>query len=284
MITELHGRSGDGIPSSFVVIRLVTALEVFTRDWVRDLVDAGDPYIGRAAEMLKGTLKIDFAVAQGLVGKRVTFGDLVAHEIPVNGIGDLDRIFSQLLGTSLFELLNDVVDRWAVEVMGKPPTPILIDPRTTRARLQTLFETRHVHVHELPDNAHIEPSTLMEFMEAAMSFCDALDQVLSTELHGDYPLTQLAMNDQAGQREREAEKRLKAVLAQIDPTKADEDFQTSQAAWEVYRARQAEFRSNINSPTRGSIAPLIYHSEAERITRARIEDLENYLKRREGHM
>ncbi len=286
VIDEIHGRGVDGVtyPAAFVVIRLVTALEVFTRDWVKELVDAGEPYTGRAADMLKGTLKIDFAVAQSLVGKQVTFGDLVAHDIPLNSVADLDRIFTHLLDASVFERLNDVVDRWEVEIRKKPAIPIVADVRETRRRLHDLFELRHIHVHELPDEAHIEPERIAGLVEAAMNFCDALDQVLSTELHGNFPLTQLEMNDRAGDSARKAEEELELVIARLDPKNSHLTFKASQDAWEKYRDRQAEFRSNINSPGRGSIAPLIYASEVEKITRARTKELLWYLEREEGDM
>src|SRR3546814_11388003 len=67
---ESEWRRGDGplkLPAQFIAIRLVTILEVFTRDWVTELVDAGDPYTGRAAELVKGSLKIDYAMAQAPV-------------------------------------------------------------------------------------------------------------------------------------------------------------------------------------------------------------------------
>ncbi|MFL5284139.1 MAG: hypothetical protein ACJ8AW_24885 [Rhodopila sp.] len=95
----------------FIPIRLVTILEVFTRNWVAEIIDSGEPYTSRAAEIVKGSLKIDFALAQALVGKQVTFGELVAHDIPVNGIGDIERVFSQLLDEPLFAHLDGVVDR-----------------------------------------------------------------------------------------------------------------------------------------------------------------------------
>lgn len=286
VIQDLHDRAvGDPTyPAAFIVIRLVTALEVFTRDWVRELIDAGDPYLERAGDLVKGTLKIDFAVARSLVGQHVTFGDLVAHDIPLNNIGDFDRIFSTLLGAPVFDRMTGVVDRWEVEVLEKPAVPILRDPGGARALLKNLFETRHIHVHELPDDPELERKTVTAFSIAAMQVCDTLDQVLSTEVRGDYPLTQLAMNFQAGERARLADVRLQALLTRADPDGANQAFQAAQEAWEIYRTLQAEYRSNINSETRGSIAPLIYHSEEERLTLARIDDLERYLNRPEGDM
>lgn len=275
---QRRGGGGSSYPAAFVVIRLVTALEVFTRDWVKELVDAGDPYINRAANLFKGTLKTDFAMAQGLVGKRLTFGDLVAHEIPLNSVADLDRVFTHLLDSSVFERLTGVVDRWDVEVLKKPATPIMADVRQTRRLLHELFELRHIHVHELPDDADIEPEKITQFVDAALGFCEALDQLLSTELHGNYPLTQLEMNSRASEDAQLAEAELQSVIARLDPQNTDEALRSSQEAWECYRARQAEYRSDINSPTRGSIASFLYALEVEKITRARIKELLWYLE------
>jgi uncharacterized protein YecT (DUF1311 family) len=92
------------------------------------------------------------------------------------------------------------------------------------------------------------------------------------------------MNGRAGEDAQKAELELQAVLARFDLGNADGSLRASQEAWEVYRVRQAEYRSDINSPTRGSIAPLLYASEIEKITRARIKELLWYLEREEGDM
>lgn len=271
-------------PSEFVVIRLVTALEVFSRDWVREIVNAGEPYIGRAADLVKGTLKVDFVVAQALVGKLVTFGDLVAHEISLSGVDDLDRVFSRLVGESLFHHLADVVDRFKVEIEGAPPVRMLMDPKETRAQLARLFELRHILVHELPDELDIMPAQVTGFVEQASLFCGAAEQAFSTLIHGDYPLTQFDMNRQAGEQAGEAERELQAMLERVDGDRSDEAFAASQLAWEVYRTRQAEYRSRINDPMPGSIAPLLFSSEFEKVTRARIEEFRWYLERAEGDL
>src|SRR3546814_4177179 len=105
------------------------ALPIFTRDWVTELVDAGDPYTGRAAELVKGSLKIDYAMAQALVGKQVSFGELVSHEIPVNDIGDIERAFSVLIDDQLFSCLEGVTDRWAITEDGRPAPLIFPNPQ-----------------------------------------------------------------------------------------------------------------------------------------------------------
>jgi len=190
-------RGGEGplqIPPLFIPIRLVTILEVFTRNWVAEIIDSGEPYTSRAAEIVKGSLKIDFALAQALVGKQVTFGELVAHDIPVNGIGDIERVFSQLLDEPLFAHLDGVVDRWEMAMGGEPAGPIMSDPHWTRSKLARLFEDRHIIVHELPDDRSFAMDVVADYFRATSAFLDAAGQAFSTLLHGDYPLTQTDMN------------------------------------------------------------------------------------------
>lgn len=266
-------------PSQFIVIRLVTILEVFTRDWTAQIIDAGEPYTSRGADLVKGTLKIDFALAQALVGKQISFGELVSHELPVNNVGDIDRAFSGLLGASLFSHLKDVVDRWAITIKGQPPAPLMPDPEWTRATLAHLFEQRHIFVHELPEKEDVGGAALDGYIRAASQFVNAADEAFRNLLHPNYPLTQADMNAAAAEDARKAEEKLAAVLQEIDPRNENIELQASQAAWKVFCEKQAEFVSGINCPDYGSIAPMLYSSEVEQLTRARIDQLELHLNR-----
>jgi uncharacterized protein YecT (DUF1311 family) len=271
-------------PPQFIVIRLVTILEVFTREWAARIIDAGDPYATRGADLVKGTLKIDFALARALVGKEVSFGELVSHELPVNGVGDIDRVFSRLMDTPLFNHLQSVVDRWAVRIEGKPSTPIMPNPDKVRTDLAGLFEQRHIFVHELPEQQDVEARTLDAYILATSQFVNAADEAFNALLYGDYPISQIEMNAAAAADAAKVNDELVAILAALDPDGKDEDLRASQAAWEAYRDRQAEYRSGINRPGHGSIAPLLYSSEAEKLTRERIELLKWYRDREEGDM
>lgn len=284
---ESEWRRGDGplkLPAQFIAIRLVTILEVFTRDWVTELVDAGDPYTSRAAELVKGSLKIDYAMAQALVGKQVSFGELVSHEIPVNDIGDIERAFSALIDDQLFTCLEGVSDRWAITEEGKPAPLIFPNPQWARQQLGRLFAARHVIVHELPDDRSDEVADIADFVSATCQFVEAVDQYCDKLLHGDRPLTQLEMNFAAAEKAEKAEAELQEVLSKLEAEGANPTLAASQRAWTDYRRHQAEFRSRINDPMPGSIAPMIYHDEMERISRARIAELDWYLTREEGDL
>jgi uncharacterized protein YecT (DUF1311 family) len=272
------------VPHQFIVIRLVTILEVFTREWAAQIIDAGDPYATRGADLVKGTLKIDFALARALVGKEVSFGELVSHELPINGVGDIDRVFSKLMDKPFFGHLAGVVDRWAIIVGDQASEPIMPSPDKVRTVLAGLFEQRHIFVHELPEQQDVEAETLDAYISSASQFVNAADEAFNNLLYGDYPITQFEMNAAAAAEAAKVNDELVEILTALDPDRKDEDLEASQAAWEAYRDRQAEYRSGINHPGHGSIAPLLYSSEVEKLTRDRIELLKWYRDREEGDM
>lgn len=286
-VLESQWQRGSGplqIPPQFVAIRLVTILEVFTRDWVAELIDSGEPYTSRGAELAKGALKIDYAMAQALVGKQVTFGELVSHEIPLNDIGDIDRAFSTLLDSPLFVKLETIVDRWAISDGEVTPSPILPDPDVVRAQIGRLFAARHIIVHELPDDRSIGLENIADFAQATMQFVEATDQYLDHLIHGYYPLTQLEINMAAAESADKADAELRDILARLNPNNTDIRLMSAQAAWEAYRAKQSEFRAGPVSDGGGSMAPMLFSMEMEKVTQKRIEELFWYLNREEGDL
>src|SRR3546814_19200234 len=105
-------------------------------------------------------------MAQALVGKQVSFGELVSHEIPVNDIGDIERAFSVLIDDQLFSCLEGVTDRWAITEVGRQAPLIFPNPQWERQPLGRLFAARHIIVHELPDYRSVEVADNQEFGSA----------------------------------------------------------------------------------------------------------------------
>lgn len=89
-------------------------------------------------------------------------------------------------------------------------------------------------------------------------------------------ITQAEMNEQAYQSFKRADAKLRNVLnsieAYLDKTEL-ETLKKAQATWEVFREEQAEFASNQYKG--GSIQPLIYYSELERLTVERAASIQS---------
>jgi hypothetical protein len=124
-------------------------LEVFTRGNIAELIDHGAEYANRAIELSKN-LKMDFALVQGVQGRAITLGDIVAHSVSINSFGQMLGHFETLLDKKpLRTLLAGAVDRWTVEIKKEPPVPIIADFDALAHSLTRLFEVRHIVCHEI---------------------------------------------------------------------------------------------------------------------------------------
>lgn len=259
-------------------IRAVTLLEVFTRQWVAEMIDAGDPYVERAAAW-KRDLRFDTSVWLALHGKRVTLGELFSHQLSINSLADIESVVSALLGHSLFDQVKTVYSRLQVEIHQQPKTPIVSDLVQLRRLLVRLFEVRHIIVHELPERSPLTAEETDEFPSAALKFALAVDEVLERALYGDVPLTQFDMNEQAGASLRRIEQELADVIVDSGLSN-EEEFQGVLAAVKVYTDAYAAWSSGVNNPGRGTIAPLLFAGAKESLLR----DFISQLKRRSEYL
>ena len=258
------------------VIRLVTILEVATRGWAAVLIDHGEPYVSRASELFKRSgIRIDFETARAITGERITLGELVAHTLSTNTIGDIDAALSALLDTSIKQELQGLKDPWD-ERRGRAE-PLVPDPGATYCAIQRLIECRHIVVHELPSSAPYEEADVENFISHVLGFVSGVD-VLINRLIGSTALTQAEMNAEAHAAAQAADEKLATIVGELDPDGSDKDFQAAQAAWDAYRRADADYRSGINEPSPGSIAPLLWSAAFEKTTIARIQDLESVIE------
>lgn len=143
----------------FYIIRLVTLLEVFARRNIGELIDHSRLYTDRAVELSKH-FKMDFELLRDIQGRAITLGDIVAHSVPINAFSQIISYFETLLDKPVRPLLSAAVDRWSVEIEGKPSEPILRDFDRAASTLTRLFEIRHIVCHELPSELPIRRKRL----------------------------------------------------------------------------------------------------------------------------
>jgi uncharacterized protein YecT (DUF1311 family) len=285
----------EGSTPDFYVVRAVTLLEVFTRGNIAELIDHGPDYANRAIELTKN-LKMDFALVQGIQGRVITLGDIVAHNVSVNSFGQMLGHFEVLLDKKpLRPILASAVDRWATEIERKPSEPIISDFDALAGRVTRLFEVRHILCHETPKKAVYEVGEIDDFLNDAIRFTKALEEVLTFEMFGLVPLTQTDMNITAGKDLKKKEEELNQLLAEIRAkVKITDDARAPLAAekadgswlhslndaeekWLSYRNAQCDFDTYLNQG--GTIRPTLWAGEASRLTESRIAELRSWLKR-----
>jgi uncharacterized protein YecT (DUF1311 family) len=265
----------------FFPIRTVTLLEVFSRAWIAQLIDHGSPYLENAVALAK-TLKLDYDLVRVVHGRAITLGDIVAYSVPVNTFSQVIGHFETLIGQAFIAAISKAVDRWAVELEGKPATPIIEDSGRMCSRLSRLFEVRHILCHELPGKQVYDVAEIPSFLTSAEQFAKGTTTAFNQLLYGNYPLTNADIKAAARDALRKSDQELERVTSELK-AKGDEVnrklLEEAQEVWVRFREAQSAFRSDLARG--GSIAGLLWSNEATAITDARIKELRWYLDREE---
>ncbi|SMH41282.1 lysozyme inhibitor LprI family protein [Mesorhizobium australicum] len=268
--------------TDFIPMRLVTLIEVFVREVIREIVDYGPPYLDRAEKLAKGA-RIDFIFASNLQGRKLSIGDLVAHSIPVNSPTNIIAAFEGLIPdfTASLKLAHP---RWSEEVDTWPQPPVIQDFDLTLATLTKLFEVRHILTHEFPQERPYESNEIVGFLAAARELLSAIDWVIVDKLKGSVPQTQIMMNIQAGNSLIDLEAQMKGLLQAVSDKQdvSSELLETSQIAWLEYADREADLHASLVEG--GSMHSMVWASAKSDLVRHRIDELQWWINREEGDL
>ncbi len=183
------------------VVGIVACIEVAVRDAIQKLIDHGRPYVERISEF-KDTLHLDFNIAIALHDKRISFGDLVAHLLPVSNVAQINSHFEVLLGRKFKQVLADIrefvepLDREIQDSQaetdpelddeGDPPLLPITDVDALIASLGRLFRARHNAAHEAVFDS-VTDDELRDFFKAGEMFIHALDETVRQTLEPNMP-------------------------------------------------------------------------------------------------
>ncbi|MEO6293573.1 MAG: lysozyme inhibitor LprI family protein [Burkholderiaceae bacterium] len=263
--------------SRYFPVALVACMEGYFRMAVRDLVDAGDPYLANA-EKVVATVKLDFSLMRAVHGRHVTIGEIIGHSVPISRFEHIEATFSSLLGTSFRAKLQSTTDRLAHEVRGEPSKPILDKPDEIFTNVKRTFELRHVICHELVSAYEINTLEIEHCFESCVAFLRAADECISETLNPGVPLTQTDMNIAAHSSQQDAEARLAAVVATIEGSATVEEvaaLNQVQANWLVFCESWIALRVGDRSQG-GSMWPMLYSGLKQSEIERRIDDLQKY--------
>lgn len=257
-------------------VALVACIEGYLRLAIRELIDAGEPYLTNA-ERPASSMKLDFMVVRAIHGKTVTVGELVGHSVPLSRLDHIESSMSSLLGTSFFDRMGTITNRWDHEVRGAPANPILADPDSVFAGVAKAFELRHIICHEIASAHEIRYREVAHCFESCVSFLRAADELISETLHPAAPLTQSDMNVAAGKSLAEARQVMTQVVTELRARLSVDDlaaFDEAQSIWEKYCTAWAEFEAiEVKG---GTMWPTVRAGSEEALVRDRISKLRSY--------
>lgn len=181
---------------SLFLVGIVTCLEVATRKAIQRLVDQGSPYIERI-DKFKDFLRIDLHITKALHDKKVSFGELVSHLLPINNVENIISHLGVLLDASLSEALRnlrnfeepdlsqyfDDVEEAAEEEIREVPELIINDVNDLFSTLTQIFTNRHIIVHEGDFGAVSSKEELEKYFSTAETFINALEELIEQLLN-----------------------------------------------------------------------------------------------------
>ena len=263
-------------------IAMVAIMEAYFRSAIKELIDFGPPFSENAAGFDKSKdLPPDFGTVLAIQGKTITVGDLVAHLLPFKSLEDIDRNMSTIIGQSFLEKLKGTQDRWAIEVEGSTPKPIVDNPSEVYQDVKETFRLRHIYCHEIAFSERIDVGLITGCFVNSSLFLKAADQLIWDLVAPNAPLTQSAMNVRAFQDLQKADQELGELCANIALYLNDEEkneFGAAQEAWAGFRELEANSYANRHGRG-GTIWPTLNSSEALTLTLLRFEELKRELGR-----
>ena len=275
----------NGIPmSDYVVIRLVTLMETQTRQTIREMIDHGDPYRTNGTRIIKKWSQetlIDSMFA--IKDDRITFGAFVAHGISVNTVEEILSNLEAVFGDVFKSELAASTTRWTEDVEGNVELkPFIEDLGKTVERIKKLLMVRHIVVHEIPKKRPYSEEEIPEFVSHVKQFAMALEWLVVAKRLGTTPRTQSMMNRAASQRATETQKKLDELRGGTkekfgDPKTEEEGIEFH---WDRFVDLSAKLAAGYLECRggHGSMAPMLYAREKDRLTKIRIKEVERVLE------
>jgi len=219
---------------ALVPVGVVAEVEGVVRSAVRQLVDAGSPFVDRT-DGLDLRVRPGLEAMKALHGQRISLGEWVSHLVRISSVEHVQAHLTTLFGArSLTALLSAVryfegptpadfgVDH-SGEAVGdetgaeeaEEDTPLTVDdPSRVVASLGRLFAARHRAAHEGQPPA-VSPETIGEWVDDASLFCDAVEHLLEATLRPLEPSNTYMMNLKASVDLERTEAELEAAMGTL---------------------------------------------------------------------
>src|SRR5262249_22757625 len=121
-------------------VAIVTIIEVFFRLSIQRLIDHGQPFLDRAADLSRN-VKFDFRMVSALHGKQVSLGEVLSHFVPLNDLASIAWAMTTLVGVDFLKSVGTTRDRFDVEAHGNVSAPPIIgDIDATCRSIQEVIE------------------------------------------------------------------------------------------------------------------------------------------------
>lgn len=277
-------------------IMMVAAMESFFRSAVGELIDHGEPYAERAADLIKASNQTpDYPIFLAIQNKKFTIGQFISHMVSLNSLESITAALSTLLDADFLQLLKEVEltsKHWNAQRL--PVHRIAEDPGPIFSSVKILVEIRNAIAHEGSRSVHAKIKDIAEYCDRTKVFLIAAETYFFRLLHPGEPEAPNNLERKAYAHEQllKAEDTLAKLLDEYKNhlTSLSERYTLKgyvenriseiddfHKRWREFAELKARFHANEYAG--GTIWGLIYTHDLEASTLARIEELREALKR-----
>ena len=258
-------------------VAMIAALQTYFRGTVIDLIDRGEPYRSRVADLVKEKIVIRDAIAF-FHGETFTFGEVIAKSASCNSISDIHVWLETLLAVNLKTLLTTSIDPSHLRNNYLDAPPIVSDVDTLYRNVDEAFRLRHVFAHEAAANLEISKEDALRLIDSIDEFTQGINAVLWVTAYADLPYTQAEITQESYRNYQQEKEKLQAIVAQAANVAAHAGkadwFNANQLSWESFCKDWIE---GAYLQQDGSVWPAIAASEHANLVRQRAEALKRWI-------
>lgn len=164
-----------------VVISLVSALEVYFKDTLKQSYDSG---VFKNSFLLKKIRKrFYFNDIENIIDNKVSLGELLASVFTFQSLSSVNKVFSQLIGRNMFNQINTFEFELQVEETDGHSHPgqkttILNEDRKVYRRIDELYSLRPFLTHDQLERSEISEFQIQNFLGASCLLVVVIDNYL----------------------------------------------------------------------------------------------------------
>ncbi len=295
------GEDFDNSQLSLFLVGIVTCLEVATRKAIQRLVDKGTPYVERI-DKFKDFLKIDLNVTKALHDKKVSFGELVSHLLPVNNVENIISHLEVLLDVSCSETLKnlrhfqepDLSEYFEDEESNENviklneeenelPSLMIDDVNNLISNLSQMFSKRHIIIHEANFETVSSKEDLEKYFSIAIEFANALNELIEQTINPNMPRHTMYLSVVEFHEAEKIYKEMEQLFEEIYTSASNEQtnlglserkaLDSAQKAFLQYLEAETEFEETSFNPGTGYMMTYIDAYMKKALCKQRIERL-----------
>jgi len=197
-------------------IMIVAAMESFFRSAVAELIDHGEPFAARAADLIESSnTKPDYPIFLAVQKKKFTIGQFISYCVPLNSLEAINVALSTLLDSDFLQLLKaeELTSKYwdshrlSIRRIGDDPEPIF-------SSVKRIVQIRNSIAHEGSRTTRATIEEIVHCCDGTKVFLIGAETYLFRLLHPGEPENpnNLELKEYASQQLRKAEDTLENLL------------------------------------------------------------------------